>query len=144
MKEASPLECHECGFEVWNPVNLDLRVSRADLYSDIRFPGRLILILNEHYDHLHEVPDGLMTAFMQDIKDVHAALMGLDNVRRVNMAILGNTVAHVHAHIIPRYPGEPLPGSSPWDDPRPREHLPEGDMKVVVQRIEDVFVRQTA
>lgn len=133
-------ECLECGMEQWAPVNLGLRVTHADFYPDARFPGRLVLMLEDHYDHLHEVPDELMAEFMRDVKKVSKLLMGLEGVRRVNMAVLGNSVPHVHAHLIPRYPGESLPDKSPWNDPRPFTTILRATQNLVITQLESLAV----
>jgi diadenosine tetraphosphate (Ap4A) HIT family hydrolase len=34
---------------------------------------------------------------------------------RINYAVLGNVIPHVHAHVVPRYGLEdPAPGQAPW------------------------------
>lgn len=107
--------CAECGFELWNPV-AELSMSSVGLYDDGRFPGRVIVSLSDHFDHLDEVDATLTAAFMDDIRAVSKALRGIDGVERVNVAILGNKVSHVHAHVIPRRTLDVNYGLSPWDD----------------------------
>lgn len=104
----------ECGFELWNPV-AELSVSSVGLYDDGRFPGRLIISLNDHFDHLDDVDAPIMVAFMGDVRAVSKALREMDEVTRINVAILGNKVSHVHAHVIPRRPLDVNYGLSPWD-----------------------------
>lgn len=106
--------CAKCGFELWNPV-AELSVSTVGLYDDGRFPGRLIVSLNDHFDHLDDVDAPLTAAFMDDIRAVSKVLREMDEVTRVNVAILGNKVPHVHAHVIPRCPLDVNYGLSPWD-----------------------------
>lgn len=107
--------CATCGFLLWNPLAA-LSVSTAGLYDDGRFPGRLIVSLNSHFDHFDEIPADTLSSFMEDVRVVSSALRGLDTVERVNVAILGNKVAHVHAHVIPRRATDPNYGLSPWDN----------------------------
>lgn len=120
--------CSQCDFSLWLPIET-LSISSWGLYNDARFPGRGILSLSEHFEHLHEVPSEILNAFMGDVQTASRSMMKLPLVTRVNVAILGNTVAHVHAHLIPRYPGEASPGKSPWDDPRPKGELPLGEVE---------------
>lgn len=126
--------------EQWAPVELGLKVSHADFYPDARFPGRLVLMLEEHFDHFHEVPDSLVAEFMSDVKKASRVLMGLEGVRRVNMAVLGNSVPHVHSHLIPRYPGESLPDKSPWNDPRPFATILSVTQNLVITQLESLAV----
>lgn len=83
-----------------------------------------------------------LTGFMDDVTVVMKAIKHATGVERVNFAVLGNTVSHVHAHLIPRYPqAELLPHKSPWDDPRPRNSLEERQAADYVRRIADSIAR---
>lgn len=118
-----PVTCSSCGFELWVPM-FSMKVSTAGLYDDARFPGRLILSLNEHFEHLEDVPEDLASLFMRDIQLLSRGMRTALMVDRVNVAVLGNQEPHVHAHLIPRRSSaDPLPKTSPWDDPRPRSPL---------------------
>ena len=115
--------CETCGFELWLPI-ASLAVADLALYSDGRFPGRCILKLRAHSESLEDLSDELGLDFLRDVKLASVAIRRATGAARVNFAVLGNTVAHVHGHLIPRFPdSESKPGSSPWDDPRPRAKL---------------------
>lgn len=129
--------CGVCGFELWHPI-AGLRVADLSLYSDNRFPGRAILSLREHYDGLQELPEPLALDFHRDTRDSIGAILRATGASRVNFAVLGNTVAHVHGHLIPRYPSqEEFPGSSPWDDPRSRGSLAEDRANSLIEKIRE-------
>jgi diadenosine tetraphosphate (Ap4A) HIT family hydrolase len=133
--------CEVCGFELWE-VYGELVVSDIGLYSDARFPGRSILRLKDHYDRLEDLPENLAFDFVKDIQTASKLLRETTGAERVNVAILGNTEAHVHAHLIPRWPlKEAKPGSSPWDDPRPREALEKTTMQELLRRLRESFTR---
>lgn len=115
--------CSECGFDLWLPI-AELSVSDLSLYSDGRFPGRSIVKLRDHWESIEDVPEDTLELFLRDIRSAMAAIRETTGSERVNLAILGNTVSHVHAHLIPRFPqDEEFPGSSPWDDPREKFQL---------------------
>lgn len=118
VREAGLIEhnaCATCGFQLWNPLEA-LSVSTVGLYDDGRFPGRLIVSLNPHFNHFDELPADTLSSFIKDIQAMSAVLRSLDGVERVNVAILGNKDVHVHAHVIPRRVTEPNYGLSPWDN----------------------------
>lgn len=118
-------ECETCGFSLWNPIK-NLSTSSLSLYDDGRFPGRCILKLNLHYEALEDIPNLLLNQYMADVKEAVNLIKQVTGSLRVNIAILGNTVPHVHAHLIPRYPeNEQYPGKSPWNDQRLLFPLPE-------------------
>lgn len=106
--------CGSCGFELYVPVT-ELSCATVGLYADSRYPGRLILSLNEHFDHLDDVPSDVLYKFMEDVRRCSRTLRSVSDVERVNVAILGNRESHVHAHIIPRRGVEPNFRQSPWD-----------------------------
>jgi|ERR1035438_499757 diadenosine tetraphosphate (Ap4A) HIT family hydrolase len=115
--------CAVCEFELWNPV-CQLGVSFLGIYNDGRFPGRSILVLNEHIEHWEDVPGSLLSAYVADSQKAMRTISAVTHADRVNLAVLGNTDAHVHFHLIPRYrESEPLPNKSPWNDPRPQEKM---------------------
>lgn len=114
--------CSTCEFALWVPV-LDLGCTSLGIYDDSRFPGRCILALNEHFESLEEVPDGLASVFMRDAKLCMTALRRATDASRVNFAILGNRDPHVHAHLIPRHLADPRPNDPPWTDPRAKDPL---------------------
>ena len=129
------MACSTCGFELWLPIS-KLEVSTAGLYDDARFPGRTIVSLNEHQEHLEDLSSELLLQFMMDVQDTVWAIKAATSVERVNVAILGNAVSHVHAHLIPRYPEvEAKPQNSPWDDPRIKEKM---DTEVKLEFIQKI------
>jgi diadenosine tetraphosphate (Ap4A) HIT family hydrolase len=119
--------CSVCGFELWIVVGC-LTVTSVGLYDDGRFPGRLLVSLSPHYEHLEEVPEHLANSFIRDIQSAARTLRKVTGAERVNVAVLGNHDPHVHAHLVPRSPlREPVPDRSPWEDPRPRQRLEAAD-----------------
>lgn len=99
----SSVACQQCGFELWEPIAQSSYTSLG-LYNDDRFPGRCILSLREHKESLEELTVETMVFFMRDIQIVMKAIRQATNATRVNVAILGNREAHLHAHLIPRFP----------------------------------------
>lgn len=131
--------CSSCAFELFSPIVED-PVSTLGLYDDARFRGRSILMLNKHYENIEDLPVSLSNAYMEDIKLYVKILKKALNVERVNVSILGNTVPHIHAHLVPRYPDqEQFPGKSPWNDPRPLFLLEAEDKSALIEEMR--FVR---
>jgi diadenosine tetraphosphate (Ap4A) HIT family hydrolase len=131
--------CFTCAFSLWKSY-ASFPISTLGLYSDARFPGRSILKLTPHYEHLHQVPHEVLSTFMAELQTATRLLKEITAADRINVAILGNTVAHLHAHLIPRYgASEPLPEKSPWDDPRPRSPLSEEDERRLLEKLRQGF-----
>lgn len=76
-------------------------------------PGYCLLVTDDpDVDRLSDLSPTRRTAFLESMADLAAAVEGacreLDSAfRRVNVEILGNADAFLHAHIWPRYDWEP-------------------------------------
>lgn len=94
-------------------------------------------MLNNHYEDFTDVPAEETAGFMEDIKNAMSIIKEVTGCERVNLAILGNAVPHVHAHLIPRFPSqEEFPNKSPWNDKRPLSQLLEPQLHELIQQIQ--------
>jgi len=130
VTERNETTCSVCDFTLYNHVPAKvLQISHVGVYNDDRFPGRSILTLNHHETNFETLDMSIMFQFMKDVQTVINAIKTVTKTDRVNIAILGNTVNHVHAHLIPRYPNnEEFPNKSPWNDKRINRELPEEEI----------------
>ncbi|WP_077074036.1 HIT family protein [Mailhella massiliensis] len=76
-------------------------------------PGHTLVIPKEHYKDMLHVPCELGTAVFSALKKVGAAVMGATgasgfNVMQNNGLSAGQTMFHIHWHIIPRFDGDGL------------------------------------
>ena len=108
--------CSQCGFELWNPI-ARLRVSTLGLYDDARFPGRCILVFDSHVEDVLELSPDEAGAYLADTRIAALAIQSAVHPVRMNYAILGNAVPHLHIHLIPRLRGDPVLTQSPWRHP---------------------------
>src|SRR4051794_23309056 len=108
--------CPVCEFTLYLPVKApSLRASNLGLYSDSRFPGRALLVLRRHVEHLEDLTADELGAFWEDATVVGRILRPLTGAVRINYGVLGNVERHLHIHLIPRNPAiEPLPTRPPW------------------------------
>ncbi len=134
----TPNPCGKCGFTLHNPVAI-LSVSNVGMYDDARYPGRLIVTLRRHYEHLDELRAETTNMFMADVQKCSRILRKLEGVTRVNVAILGNRESHVHAHVIPRYAGEVNSDRAPWDGAPAHEPLGEQRRDATVALLKSMF-----
>ena len=84
-------------------------------YLDINpcSPGHALVVPKEHYPDLAGIPDGVLREFVSRVKKVAAlavAATGCDgyNIVQNNGEAAGQTVRHIHFHVIPRRAGEVL------------------------------------
>jgi diadenosine tetraphosphate (Ap4A) HIT family hydrolase len=125
-------DCKGCGFRLWNPI-AELTHTYVGLYDDGRFPGRCIISLKEHQEHLHTLSVSTLSFFMKEVQQLGEAVMKVTGAPRINYAILGNAVPHIHAHVFPRqFPEDRVPNSSPWSHPAKVWALkPERKVKII-------------
>ena len=93
------------------------RVSDAYLVrGDIGQPGYTIVIWRGgHIADLTELSDPDATTYLREVLKVARALEAHYRPAKLNFEMLGNTVPHLHTHIVPRYvtddsPGQPAKG----------------------------------
>ena len=79
------------------------------LHTDQFFPGWSILVLRRHATELFELEREERARLTEDVTDVARALKEAFDARKVNYALLGNLVPHVHWHLIPRLAADPAP-----------------------------------
>jgi diadenosine tetraphosphate (Ap4A) HIT family hydrolase len=115
--------CVECDFELVRPI-VQLRTAMLCLYDDGRFPGRCVLALAKHATQLEELPLERLSDLALDTRDAARAIRAVTEAPRINYAVFGTIVPHVHAHLIPRHgPWDKAPRATAWDHPEPARPL---------------------
>lgn len=131
--------CDVCGFDLWLPV-AELQISVLGLYDDARFPGRCILAYRHHLEDLSELSDADALVFLADLRRASRAILAVVNADRVNYAFLGNSISHLHAHLIPRrYAHDPIPTKAPWAHPETSTQLPVSERHRIMEGIKDIL-----
>lgn len=84
----------------------DLRVSTVFLCRDQTLPGRCTIMYREHVEELFEIPKADRDAFMDDVCTLASTIQTLFSPDKINYAIYGDGVKHVHFTICPKYRGK--------------------------------------
>jgi diadenosine tetraphosphate (Ap4A) HIT family hydrolase len=92
----------------------DLGGSVAYLNEDQFFPGWTVLVLKRHATELYQLSREERAGLMEEVSDVARALATAFDAVKVNYELLGNQIAHIHWHIVPRLAGDPAPRSPAW------------------------------
>lgn len=78
-----------------------------------------------HVSELHDLVADELGRYLSEVSRVGRALADHFAAAKVNYEVLGNTLPHVHTHIVPRYLDDAAPGRPlAFPDPRP-PHQPE-------------------
>jgi len=95
----------------------ELEESYVVLADDQRYVGYTILILKDHVEHLHELTQERRLSLFKDVTDVADSVVAAFHPLRLNYECLGNSLAHIHWHVIPRYEWDPEPTRPIWVRP---------------------------
>jgi len=88
----------------------DLRVSRLKLPLNQYVPGYTVLICRQHVQEAHHLSPQDARLFWEDLRCSATVVEKVFQPLKLNLEMLGNTVPHLHVHIVPRYYGDPAPG----------------------------------
>ena len=83
--------------------------SSVFLADEQTYRGYCLVFMAEHVEQLDEVPIDRQVRLWEDVARLAAALRVELAPARINFASLGNFLAHVHWHVIPRYADDPEP-----------------------------------
>jgi len=75
--------------------------------------GHTLVVPREHYENIYEVPENVLAHLFSVVKRVSAAVKKTVDTEGVSILQLngraaGQTVMHLHVHVIPRFRGDPL------------------------------------
>ncbi len=104
-------------------VYYESKTSVAKLNPDQLFRGYTFLALRWHAEQLHQLSDRDRKLFLKDMTTIGTAIVTALNPDRVNYELLGNSQAHLHWHIVPRYVTDPMWGRPIWAGSRTRKRL---------------------
>ncbi|MBA2937388.1 HIT family protein [Paenibacillus sp. CGMCC 1.16610] len=80
-----------------------LRVSTLYLFKEQTYQGRCIVALNEHETEFFHLSQEKQDAYMRDVAQVAAAIEKAFQPDKINYGAFGDTMPHVHFHIVPKY-----------------------------------------
>lgn len=97
----------------------DLEETAVYLHEHQRYEGWCVLFLKDHAEHLSDLPIERQSRIFAEVARVAGAVRAAFQPRRINYECLGNQLAHVHWHVIPRYaaPVDPDPNETVWVRP---------------------------
>ena len=84
----------------------DLKVSKVFLCKDQTLPGRCTIMFKDHYDEIFEIPEEERHQFLDDVCALAETIKTMFNADKINYAIYGDEVKHVHFTICPKYRGK--------------------------------------
>jgi len=106
----------------------DLRIAELEycyvtLNRDQFFPGYCFVFTKTHVTELFHLDRVTRQGVMEEVTAVAAALDRILKPSKLNYELLGNMVAHMHWHIVPRFSDGPLWPKPIWSEPHTEVHL---------------------
>ena len=107
MVPVCPLCDSDAGVVVWRDA-----LCRVVLPQEAGYPGFVRVIANEHVAEMTDLSEDQRAQLMAVVWQVERVVRGVMQPTKVNVASLGNVVAHVHWHVIARFEQDAhFPGS---------------------------------
>lgn len=110
------------------------------LNRDQKHKGRVIVALNEHKNEIFEIEENKRNLFFKEVSMVSSALKKIYNPQKINYAIYGDLVQHVHFHIVPKYK-DGLHWGVSFKDNVEKEYLLEDEYDKMVYEIKNELLK---
>ena len=105
----------------------DCGTSIAYLHDDQFFPGWTFLVLKRHATELWQLDPAERAQLTEEITRVASAVATAFGAVKMNYELLGNQIAHIHWHLIPRPAADPAPRQPVWTVAHEPRRLPAGE-----------------
>lgn len=86
----------------------DLPASRLILFKEQSHRGRCIVASKSHVDDISDLDESESAAFMADVRRVAAAMHRAFSPAKINFGAYGDTMHHLHFHLVPKYQDDPF------------------------------------
>lgn len=80
----------------------ELSYSVVYLHTDRKYPGRCIVALKEHKDELFELSPRELVGYMAEVARMAEAIKNAVKADKINYAVFGDLMSHVHFHLVPK------------------------------------------
>lgn len=96
----------------------DLEASTLYMFKEQTYRGRLLVAYKEHQSEICDLTDEERNAFMKDVARAAKAMHEAFKPHKVNYGAYGDTMKHLHYHLVPKYEGGPDFGGTFQMNPR--------------------------
>lgn len=81
----------------------ELPMSKVILFKEQSHRGRIIVACRKHVDDITDLSKEERIAFMEDVNKVAEAMHELFHPDKINFGAYGDTMNHLHFHLVPKY-----------------------------------------
>lgn len=116
-------------------VVVELEHSYLTADRNVKIRGYCSLVWKKHVVELHELSEADAGALMRELRIVSAAIAEINEPVKLNHEIHGNTIPHLHVHVIPRYRGDELEQAGKTVGSLSREPYGAGEFEAFKRRL---------
>ncbi len=114
---------------------IEFETSVLYLMRNQAYPGRCILVLREHKSELSELDGETLTVFAAELARAAGVLKKQFGADKINYAVYGDEVPHLHFHLVPKRRGG-MSWGKPFElDPQPPRFLGEAEYEAIVRSL---------
>ena len=113
-----------------------LSVSTVFLFKEQTYRGRCNVVYNGHVKELFQLDDHELVAYMKDVKKVAEAIDKAFQPNKINYGAYGDTLHHLHMHLVPKYEGKENWGSTFEMNPG-KTYLTEEEYQETIEKIKE-------
>ncbi len=106
---------------------------RVLLMNDSQYPWLILVPRYNGLRDLHDLPQDLFAAVMEEIRYVSEILTKECNAFKINVAALGNMVPQLHIHVIARFEDDAAWPGPVWGVKEPQPYRPDNLEAIKVQ-----------
>ncbi len=118
-----------------------LDISTLYLSRDQTYKGKCVLAFNCHKTEIYELSRDERELYINDIARTAKAIHDVFHPDKINYAIYGDMVSHLHMHIVPKYRNN-VSWGMPFDiNPDQKTLMSEEEYKNIKMRIENHLTR---
>ena len=113
-----------------------LSVSTVFLFKEQTYRGRCNVVYNGHVKELFQLDEQELMAYMKDVKKVAEAIDKAFQPNKINYGAYGDTLHHLHMHLVPKYEGKENWGSTFEMNPG-KTYLTEEEYQETIEKIKE-------
>ena len=83
----------------------ELPMSKVILFKEQSHPGRMIVACKKHVDDITELTQEERAQYIEDINRVAVCIHKVFHPDKINFGAYGDTMHHLHYHLVPKYKG---------------------------------------
>lgn len=105
------------------------------LNRDQTHKGRCIVAFQSHKRELFELSDQERSSYMRDVAIAADAIQKVFHPDKINYAIFGDLVSHLHFHLVPKYKEEPEWGEAFVNNPDSKVTVSDSEYDEIIKAI---------